>query len=365
VTRGSYLAQGKSENDSDVKEALGQLPRSTYDQLIDEELIRQLTSRLGVKASQEEISEEVHARHILFQVKTEDASNEAKWSEALAKAQFALEELKKGTDFAELAKKYSEDPNSKDKGGDLGFFARTQMVPEFDQVAFTLKNGEVSEPVRTQYGYHLIQVLERRPLKSDPNITSMEKDGISYDTFAGILVTNLLKQRLVAMKQAEVTSPALQVHLAQIVYKFDPNQAGSASAARKKADDALVKLKAGANFAQLVQDESQDDESKQKGGDMGWIPRGLKEPAVDEAAFKLNPGEYSDVVQLSSSYVVFQCLEKDPARPIPYDQLTQLKQNVYQRWFDEEKSKARIWKEPGFYAGLAAGSGGGGQSLGQ
>lgn len=78
--------------------------------------------------------------------------------EAKAKAQKVYEEIKAGKDFAEAAKEYSDDRSNKDKGGDLGAFARGMMVPEFEQAAFALKPGEVSEPVKTPYGWHIIKV---------------------------------------------------------------------------------------------------------------------------------------------------------------------------------------------------------------
>jgi peptidyl-prolyl cis-trans isomerase C len=95
--------------------------------------------------------QEVHARHIL--VETED---EAKAVE---------EELKKGADFAELAKKKSKDPGASD-GGDLGFFTKDQMVPEFSAVAFTLEPGKISDPVKSQFGWHVIKVEEKRARKA-------------------------------------------------------------------------------------------------------------------------------------------------------------------------------------------------------
>jgi peptidyl-prolyl cis-trans isomerase C len=95
--------------------------------------------------------QEVHARHIL--VETED---EAKAIE---------DELKKGADFAELAKKKSKDPGASD-GGDLGFFTKDQMVPEFSNVAFSLEPGKISDPVKSQFGWHIIKVEEKRNRKA-------------------------------------------------------------------------------------------------------------------------------------------------------------------------------------------------------
>ena len=104
------------------------------------------------EASKQIVGEqEVHARHIL--VETED---EAKGLE---------DELKKGADFAELAKKKSKDPGASD-GGDLGFFTREQMVPEFSTVAFALEPGKISDPVKSQFGWHVIKVEEKRNRKA-------------------------------------------------------------------------------------------------------------------------------------------------------------------------------------------------------
>jgi len=92
--------------------------------------------------------EEVHARHIL--VATED------------EAKTILAELKKGADFATLAKEKSKDPSGKTNGGDLGYFTKEQMVPEFADVAFKLPKGELSEPVKSQFGWHIIKVEDKR-----------------------------------------------------------------------------------------------------------------------------------------------------------------------------------------------------------
>jgi peptidyl-prolyl cis-trans isomerase C len=95
--------------------------------------------------------QEVHARHIL--VETEDDAKAVK------------AELDKGADFAELAKKKSKDPGASD-GGDLGFFTKEQMVPEFSAVAFALEPGKISDPVKSQFGWHIIKVEEKRNRKA-------------------------------------------------------------------------------------------------------------------------------------------------------------------------------------------------------
>jgi len=112
--------------------------------------------------------EQVHARHILFKV-AENAS-EKEVGAAQQRAAEVRERLLGGADFAALALELSEDTASKAAGGDLGFFRRGQMVPAFEDVAFTLKPGTLSEPVRSPFGFHVIRV----EAKQDAKITSFE-----------------------------------------------------------------------------------------------------------------------------------------------------------------------------------------------
>ena len=85
---------------------------------------------------------------------------------ALAKINDVQKKLKKGDDFAELAKKYSEDPGSKDRGGDLGYFSKGDMVPPFEKAAQALDVGQVSDVVQTDFGYHIIRVEEKKAARS-------------------------------------------------------------------------------------------------------------------------------------------------------------------------------------------------------
>ncbi|MCL5746110.1 MAG: peptidylprolyl isomerase, partial [Acidobacteria bacterium] len=104
--------------------------------------------------------ERVKVRHILLTTTGKSPQEEAAIK---AKAEDLLKQVKAGANFADLARKYSNDPGSASKGGDLDWIVRGQTVPEFEQAAFSLKPGETSNLIKTQYGYHIIQVLAKEP----------------------------------------------------------------------------------------------------------------------------------------------------------------------------------------------------------
>ncbi|HTL99410.1 MAG TPA: peptidylprolyl isomerase, partial [Holophagaceae bacterium] len=106
---------------------------------------------------------QVKARHILFKATTDE-----QYATALKRAQDLRAKLVKGLDFAKTAEQVSEDPSAKGRGGDLGWFDASKMVKDFSDAAFKLKVGEISEPVKTQFGYHLIQVEDTKPEEVKP-----------------------------------------------------------------------------------------------------------------------------------------------------------------------------------------------------
>jgi len=110
--------------------------------------------------------EQAHARHILFMVPP-DAS-ESDRAEAKLRAEAVMKIAKKGADFGELAAIHSDDPGSKDNGGDLGWFGRGRMVKEFEDAVFSAKPGELLGPVESQYGFHIIRVEGFKPQRQKP-----------------------------------------------------------------------------------------------------------------------------------------------------------------------------------------------------
>jgi peptidyl-prolyl cis-trans isomerase C len=102
---------------------------------------------------------EVHARHILVRTAPGDEKGS---KDAEEKIKAVIARLKKGEDFAKVAGEVTEDPSGKANGGDLGYFSKEQMVPEFSDTAFKLEKGQISDPIKTQFGWHVIKVEDKR-----------------------------------------------------------------------------------------------------------------------------------------------------------------------------------------------------------
>jgi peptidyl-prolyl cis-trans isomerase D len=105
-----------------------------------------------------QVPNRVHVQHILLMTV---GKTDAEVEEVKKKAQDILNQAKKGANFEDLAKKYSEDPGTKDKGGDLGWIVQGQTVAEFEKVAFSLPKGSISDLVKTQYGFHIIKIIDK------------------------------------------------------------------------------------------------------------------------------------------------------------------------------------------------------------
>ena len=172
------LAQQARERKLDQKPAVRAIVALQTDQALAGQLVQDLTANIkpddaAIKAYYEEhkaeyAAPEVKARHILIRFKgsavpLRAGQKELTEEEALARAKDLREKIVKGADFGALAKAESDDTGSGANGGDLGSFGHGRMVKEFDEAAFSLPVGEVSQPVKSQFGYHIIQVESRGP----------------------------------------------------------------------------------------------------------------------------------------------------------------------------------------------------------
>lgn len=148
----------------------GMTDEQVFKKNIQRELLAEKAATDGVKITDEEVKKEFEEKY----------KEEIKASHILVKdertAKVVKERLDKGEDFAKLASEYSIDPSSKDKGGDVGFFTKGRMVSEFDSVVFSLDVDQVSDLVKTEYGYHIIKVTDKKTNKFEDKKKAIEKE---------------------------------------------------------------------------------------------------------------------------------------------------------------------------------------------
>ncbi len=241
--------------------------------------------------------------HILIIPKPGPAQETA----AQAKVREAMAQLRAGKKFAAVAAKFSQDPGSAAKGGDLGWFGQGQMVPEFETAAFALKPGETTrQPVRSRFGYHIIKLLER---KGD------------------------------------------EIHAAHILITVQAGDADLARA-RKTANGLRGRIVDGKeDFAKIAQSYSDDLESKAKGGDLGLVPVDAFPPKVKDEVAILKEGDVSEVIETETGLHIVKLLKREPAKEASYDsvkeQLTEYLKNKkmqdeYNIWMKDLKTKYYI-----------------------
>ena len=220
------------------------------------------------------VPEEVRVRHILIAVPQKaDAKTVAA---AQAKAEDILKQLKNGANFADLAKKYSDDPGSKTQGGELGFIQHGATVPAFDQTAFSLQPGQLSGVIRTQFGFHILQVEQKQPAHVK-----------TVDEVHDLIMANL-------MQQAQA-------------------QAAQAYAARLQAQAQQVGLQkmADQNHLQVV-----TADGLQQGGVVAGLADGTQ---LLKQAFTMKPDSAPATASTGEGYAVFKVLNVVPAHAPTFD----------------------------------------------
>jgi peptidyl-prolyl cis-trans isomerase D len=371
--------------------------------LLDAQTIRQRTVvaeqdvRRHYEDNQQQYStpEQVRASHILLKTEGKDEAAVRKQAEEiLAKAKAP------GADFVKLANQYTEEEAGKTKGGDLDFFGKGQMVPEFDAVAFSLAPGQISDIVKTQFGFHVIKVTDKRPastrtfeevrvqiddqLKWDRAQAEAQRtvdDAASHiqkpedfetaakprgfvvgesglfarnEPITGIGMAPAVSERAFELESGKVSEPIrmpqgfvfITVTGTQDAYvpKLEEVKARVRDdLLKKKAVDA-ARQKAATASAQLKSGDF-NAAAKAAGLDVKateLVARGAAiadvgvSPAVDAAAFSLPPGGVSDPIVTDTGAVIVKVLERQDVKP---DELTKGKQGLREEMLNERRNR--------------------------
>ena len=283
--------------------------------------------------------DEIHARHILIEL-PEDAS-EAQVQSAEQQIAEIQQKLDDGADFAELAQQYSDGPSGSD-GGDLGWFGRGQMVAPFEEAAFALEEGQISDPVRTQFGIHLIKLEGKRTSGFNEVRDTVREDYVSSERderFQNWLETAREKGEF--PEQPEVRARQIQISLPS-----DPSDEQVQSAERQiqsvydelQSDDADV--------AALAQEYS-DGDNASDGGNLGWIGYNASYPNELKAkAFDLEAGSVSEPFRTDNGFHLLKVEETrttDKLKQQVTDAYTQQeRQERFDQWVEEQKDASDI-----------------------
>ena len=230
---------------------------------------------------------------------------------AKGKAVAARKRILAGEKFAKVAADVSEDPNSARSGGDLGFIVRGAFEPALEGPAFSLKIGELSQPVHSPYGWHIIEVLERDTVKTMAGKDSLDTGG----------------------------KPVEEAHLRHIMVRVELNDADAERArvtALKVRQDALK----GTDFGTLVRRYSKYEGKVGDGGDLGFVSMGTLQPNIRAGLDSLEIGQVSDVLANQVGYNIFKLTDRKPERPFTLDEIKDelpdaVKQIQYRKQYDE------------------------------
>jgi peptidyl-prolyl cis-trans isomerase D len=218
-----------------------------------------------------QVSSEVHARHILIRQEAGIGDSAEAKETARKKAEEILEKIKAGEDFSEFAKKYSQDTGSANRGGDLGYFGKGVMVRPFEEAAFSLAKGEVSDLVETTYGFHIIKVEDIKEARTLPLEEVAEK----------------IKKRLVDEKTRRVTREKM-VKLRKTFEETEPLEELKAAASREGVKTSTTGL-----FSE---------------GDLDVEL--VENPTLKDTAFLLGQGDVSGILEVSGGLYVIKILER-------------------------------------------------------
>ena len=340
------------ENDPQIQQQKsdydGVAINSLAEQLLLETVARQdgyVIADAEVRARYVDAFGQFRTRHVLVKIDDTATDKDAAAAAALTKATDIAKQLKADPNNTELwntLAKTSDDPGSKDSGGEIGWASKGNLVEEYEAAVKKLAPGEITDPVKTSFGYHVIQLEERRPPEANPLILRWFTSGFGLDDVLLHTKYDLLRDHYTEVARAQsVQSPTEQVHLLHIAVNLPaPTQQlpTDFTTALKKLSDLRTELAKGTDFAALAKQYSDDKTEADAGGDIGWLARGQIDSVIKERElFALAPGTVSRQFSTTSSNEFYKVVEKDPSRALTDEQKTKIHDSAYAYWFDQNR----------------------------
>lgn len=353
------------ENDPQLEQIKPSYQELALERVVEQRVLDRSARDAGIVTTPAQIDEqyeieygEFKVRHVLVKIPEDATDKDAAEATARAKARAVADQLREAPMDQDLwnrvAAERSEDPGSKDSGGELGYAGRGSYVTEFEEAIRTLPIGAVSDPVRTQFGFHVIQVTEKR----GPADTDLVKRYLSYGfTPADLkvqaryeILRKEFERRQVA---ASATGKVEQVRLARVYIRVPSLISGDFQGfteALKKQTTVREQIEQGKDFAEIAKEFTEDTDVKDKGGEMGWFTKGMiTDASAETLVFTTEAGKTTEPIATSKDWTVYKVLEKDPAREVTEDQKTKVKQSAYQYWLARQKKAYEVRKLlPGF-----------------
>lgn len=351
------------ENDPRIATQKAQYDRIALTSVIEQQFLDDAARAEGFEVTPAQVDEryltdfsEFQTRHILIAIDKTATDQAAADKAALVKAEEVAAQLRAAPNdkalWDKLAKADSADPGSKDAGGELGFLGKGKLVKEFESYALTAPIGQISDPVKTSFGYHIIQVEARRGPDQNPSAQRWISAGYSVDDIKAHERYDLLREGKTARLQEAIVSPVEQVHLLEIIVGTPaPTSQGKSdfTVALKKLADVKAAIEKGTDFGEIAKQYSEDVDRAKVGGDAGWFARGMLDPRIEDELFALDVGSVSRPFATAAQTTWYKVVGKEASRPLDDAQRQKLKDNIYPHWF-EEQSRVHLVKK--FVPGL-------------
>ena len=348
-----YGVPAEYENDPQVAEAKASFDRSALDTLEEYVIIDRQAKEEGITVAPDAVDTryeedfgQFRSRHILFKVDKEAADQAVEDANALAKATAIRDQLRQDpnnqTLWNQLAAEQSQDEGTAQSGGELGWVGKGQFVKPFEDAAKALAIGAISDPVKSDFGYHIIQVEERRGPADNDIVKRWFASGFTEADIKRHVRHDILRDEFTRRQQDRgAASPTEQVHVAQIQVATPRPTGGdfeAFTAQLKKVADVGKALEAGTDFAEVAKQYSEDSATSEKGGDMGWIARGMiTDLLAEKELFTIPAGQLSQQHNLLTTTTWYKVIEKSDSRDLDDDQKKLIKDNAYMYWLNQQK----------------------------